>query len=88
MKEEVLYAANSYEGVTTTTAKKRKTLKQKFDDMKNTLYKTGLVNRDWEGYLQQKNMNATFPLMKENVKLSLAGYLEGAWSDTMALYRR
>ncbi len=83
MKEEVLYAANSYEGVTTTTAKKRKTLKQKFDDMKNTLYKTGLVNRDWEGYLQQKNMNATFPLMKENVKLSLAGYLEGAWSDTM-----
>ncbi|MCM1224601.1 MAG: fibronectin type III domain-containing protein [Lachnospiraceae bacterium] len=81
IKEKELYSANSYEGVTTTT--KKKTMQQKIKDWKKTLYKTGNINKDWEGYLEKSNLKADMPLMDKGVKFTVFGYAEAEWSDSL-----
>ena len=74
-----LFSYNSAEGVTTTT--KKKSFKQQWDDIKWDMQKTGYINKDYKGYLQQCDLEGGLPGMEKKVTFSIAGYAEGTWSS-------
>ncbi len=80
IKEKELYSSNSYEGVTTTW--KKKTIKEKMEGWKKDLYKTGLIKKDWKGYLEQANLKADVPFFTKEREVTIFGYAEGEWSDS------
>lgn len=81
IKEKNLYSSNSYEGVTTTT--KNKTMAQKVADWKADMYKSGLLANDMNGYLEQANLKADIPAVSESCKMTVFGYAEATWSDSL-----
>ena len=74
-----LFSYNSAEGVTTTT--KKKSFKQQWDDIKWDMQKTGYINKDYKGYLQQCDLEGGLPGVEGKVTFSIAGYAEGTWSS-------
>lgn len=86
IKKSELYSSDSYNGVTTTTTKK-KSISQKIEDWKKDLSKDGLktqyINQDWKGYLERKDLGADIPGCKEKVSFEVFGYAEGTWSDSL-----
>ncbi len=82
IKKKELYSYNSYEGVTTTTNKK-KTMAQKIADWKKDMYKTQLISKDIKGYLEQANQKADIPGLEKSCDFTVFGYAEGTWSDSI-----
>lgn len=83
IRERELYSYNSYEGVTTTTKRKKKSIKERIKDWEKDVYKTGLINQDWKGYLEKGNLKADIPFVKEKKEVTVFGYAESEWSDSL-----
>lgn len=95
IKEKELYAYNTEEGVTTTN-KKKKGIKESFQDWKSELkkmgeekdtYKASLLNNNYEEYLEKKDFKADMPFMSDKIKVTAVGYGEATWSDSLETVR-
>ena len=81
IKEKELYAENSTSGVTTTTT--NKTFSQKVSDWKHDILKKKMISQDIKGYLEQADIEADMPAVSKKTKVTVFGYVEGTWSDSI-----
>lgn len=58
-------------------------MKQKMQDWKKDLKKTGEIRKDWKKYLESPDLKADMPLMQKKTKFTVFGYAEAEWSDTL-----
>ncbi|MDE6970895.1 MAG: leucine-rich repeat domain-containing protein, partial [Eubacterium sp.] len=79
--EKKLYSRNSNDGVR--TSGKNKSVKEKIEDWKNDIIKTGKITEDCKTYIESDDLAADFPFMEEKVKVTVFGYAEGEFSDTL-----
>lgn len=63
--------------------KKKKSMKEKIEDWKKDIKKTGKINEDYKKYIQSDDLTADLPFMKEKVKVTVFGYAEGEFSDAV-----